>query len=234
MKKLIIIDDHSMILNGIASVVENRTDWQIAAKCSSIRDFENFISSNVIDNSTDKIVALVDIQLGEESGFDVLKRMQELGINAIIYSMYASPAYVIKSSENGAKGYLTKSSSDEELIRAIETVSEGGTYIQNNMVSDLMFTANIINCLTKKEKQIIDYIKQDLDNSKIAELMSISKRTVENHLSRLYDKFGVQNRHQLKEKLQAFLNFLYQTKNAPGSKNRNAPVYKINRQPDYN
>lgn len=201
MKKLIIIDDHSMILNGIASVVENRTDWQIAAKCSSIRDFENFISSNVIDNSTDKIVALVDIQLGEESGFDVLKRMQELGINAIIYSMYASPAYVIKSSENGAKGYLTKSSSDEELIRAIETVSEGGTYIQNNMVSDLMFTANIINCLTKKEKQIIDYIKQDLDNSKIAELMSISKRTVENHLSRLYDKFGVQNRHQLKEKL---------------------------------
>lgn len=199
MNQIILIDDHSMILNGLAAFFASRS-WTILGQFKSLKEVEDFTRKFSRQNDSNT-VALIDIDLGGESGLDAIRPLSAIGIQSIIYSMYSSSSYVIRAIETGAKGYVSKSATDEELLKAVETVAKGEVYIQQNLVPSFMFSASIFSSLTSKEKAILDCVKMHKDNQQIAEELGITKRTVENHLSRIYDKFGVQNKHQLEEKL---------------------------------
>lgn len=198
MGNIILLDDHSMILNGLSLFIENTTSNKIICKLQSLNELSVFLRNY---DSREKTIAIVDIQLNGESGFEAIHTLSNYGIPTLMYSMFSSSAYVVKATELGAKGYITKSASDSELLEAITAVFNNQVYIQKDLVPKFMFTANILNSLTSKEKQIVDFVKEDLSNDEIGEKMNISKRTVENHLSRIYDKFGVQDKHQLRDKL---------------------------------
>lgn len=98
-----------------------------------------------------------------------------------MYSMFASPSYVVRSSELGANGYISKSASEIELIEALDKIFSGKLYIQKDLVPELMFTTNILSLLTNAEKKLLDLVSQDLGNSEIAAILRISVRTVEMH-----------------------------------------------------
>lgn len=203
MKQLILLDDHTMILNGISSYLEkNAKDWQIIAKINSFEKLEIFLRSFSASETT---VAIVDIELSKssesKSGFDAIKLLSQHGISSILYSMYSSPSYLLQATELGAKGYVSKGADDQELLDAINAVAENKTYIQKDLMGKMVQTTNILLCLTKTEKEIIACIKNHMDNQQIADKLQISKRTVENHLSRIYDKLGTKNRHNLEEML---------------------------------
>ena len=225
MNQILLIDDHSMILNGLASFFQNNS-WEICAQLKSLAEVHAFLAkfkandsaqgnsqggtthgkskSSAIQGSPTKNnapIALVDIELGNDSGFDAIGPLQDAGIQVVMYSMYSSPSYVVKSIDLGAKGYVSKSASDTELLAAVESVAKGEPYIQKNLVPSLMFSANVFTSLTSKEKKIIECVRQHCDNAQIAAALGITKRTVENHLSRIYDKFGVKNKHELEEKI---------------------------------
>ncbi|MCR4823667.1 MAG: response regulator transcription factor [Treponema sp.] len=197
MKNIVLLDDHPVILGGISALLERNSEWKVIAKLGSINQVNEFLAE--YQSSDIQTVALLDIELNGESGFDAIPLFVNRGINVLMYSMFSSSAYILRSSELGAKGYLSKSTSEEEILQALSDVAEGKPYIQKDFIPKLIFTANIMNSLTKKEKIIIDYVNQDLENNLIAEKMGISVRTVENHLSHIYDKFGVQNKLQIKE-----------------------------------
>ena len=136
-----------------------------------------------------------------ESGFDSISLFRKAGIKVLVYSMFASPSYVVRSSELGANGYISKSASESELIEALDKIFSGKSYIQKGLVPELMFTTNILSSLTNAEKKLLDLVSQDLKNSEIDAILKISVRTVENHLSYIYDKFRVQNKRQLLREL---------------------------------
>ncbi|MCQ2611582.1 MAG: response regulator transcription factor [Treponema sp.] len=203
MKQLILLDDHTMILNGISSFIENSTkDWNIIAKLNSYENLETFLKTF---SSSEPVVAVVDIELSKASesktGFDAIRLLSQSGINSVVYSMYTSPSYLMQATEFGAKGYVSKSADDSELLEAINTVAKGESYIQKDLAEKMIQRTNIMLCLTKREREIAVCIKNHMDNQQIAEKFQISVRTVENHLSRLYDKLGTKNRHNLEEML---------------------------------
>lgn len=203
MKQLILLDDHTMILNGISSFIENSTkDWNIIAKLNSYENLETFLKTF---SSSEPVVAVVDIELSKalasKTGFDAIRLLSQSGINSVVYSMYTSPSYLMQATEFGAKGYVSKSADDSELLEAINTVAKGESYIQKDLAEKMIQRTNIMLCLTKREREIAVCIKNHMDNQQIAEKFQISVRTVENHLSRLYDKLGTKNRHNLEEML---------------------------------
>ena len=80
-------------------------------------------------------------------------------------------------------------------------VSRGETYIQKDLIPDMMYVSGIMVTLTKKEREFLDLISEHLPNEEIAKRLNLSKRTVENYVSRIFDKFNVKNRYELEKLL---------------------------------
>ena len=131
--------------------------------------------------------------------FDLIKEFSRRGIKVLVCSMYTDVAFVYKSLQYGASGYVLKSSDDREIIEAMKAVLAGKDYIPAGMVKILSVTSSVFAMFTNRERQITEYIMEGLDNDEIAKKLGISKRTVENNLSVIYDKAGVTDRNSLKK-----------------------------------
>lgn len=212
-KQVLLIDDHHMMRLGIKDFLKTHSSWSVEYECSSPAEVDSILAEiKKTDLTSKKIVAVVDLSFkdsesGENSnqGFDIVvkirKAFPENLIPCIIYSTYETAGFIERalSPEIGAKSYITKTSSEKNLIAALEAVSSGKKYIQENLQTRLIEMKDIYNAFTKKEKEVITCISQGLNNSEIAEKMNISCRTVENYLSNLYDKTSTTNKIELME-----------------------------------
>lgn len=144
-------------------------------------------------------ILVLDLFLNGESGLEVLKQISANypDVKTIVYSMYENSGIVALAVEHGAKGYVCKSGSEEELLKAIKTVLAGGTYIQPTLVSQLLVYHNLLASLTKRESSILKKVIEHKSNEKIADELGISVRTVENYLSKIYEKTGCKNHEDL-------------------------------------
>jgi DNA-binding NarL/FixJ family response regulator len=97
----------------------------------------------------------------------------------------------------GATGYISKSASEQEFIKAIETVNAGRLYIEQNMLEPLVTYRNSISSLTKRETQVLELTLQGKSNAEIAIALNLEKRAVENYISRIYTKTGCKNHTDL-------------------------------------
>ena len=147
------------------------------------------------------MIAMVDIKLENESGFDAADYLIEHGIKCLMYSSFSNVGFIVKTMEHKIKGFITKNADRAEIMEAIHTVSRDETYIQKGLLSDMMYVSGIMVTLTKKERELLDLIAEHLPNEIIAERLGVSKRTVENYVSRIFDKFNVKNRYELEKLL---------------------------------
>lgn len=216
-KKLILIDDHALMRLGIKEWLEKHSLWQVAYLLDSMNTVKSSLGeiAMLTPSEKNKIVAIVDLSFRTENkadedgyenvGFEIIKMIKEANPNipCIVFSSFDSAGFVERamSSEIGASGYVSKSASEAVLLQAIESVANGGTYIQQNLMGRLLEIKNIYSAFTKKEKLVIDLIAQGLKNDEIAERMQIGQRTVENYISHLYDKTDTDNKIKLLEKL---------------------------------
>jgi two-component system uhpT operon response regulator UhpA len=83
----------------------------------------------------------------------------------------------------------------------VRSVFNGDTYIQKDLISNMMYASSIIVTLTKKERELLNLISEHLSNEEMAHKLNLSKRTVENYISRIFDKFNVKNRYELEKLL---------------------------------
>ena len=83
----------------------------------------------------------------------------------------------------------------------MRSVFNGETYIQKDLIPTMMYASSIIVTLTKKERELLNLISEHLSNEEIAHKLNLSKRTVENYISRIFDKFNVKNRYELEKLL---------------------------------
>lgn len=199
MRNVIIVDDHAMICEGLKAWLASNSDWIVLAQTESAEDFFSILGNNHASFSA----AVVDINVGKDSGFDIIAKTHEMypELPCVIYSMYDSAGYVIKAFNNGAKGYVTKGADNIELLTALNAVASGNTYVQQSLVPDIAVTANLFSGMTKVEKQILELVSIDADDKTIARNLGLSRRTIENYLGRIYDKLGISGRSQLLIKL---------------------------------
>lgn len=207
MKKLILIDDHKMLRKGISSYITENSDWSILAEAESLEELPSIIQKiKLSQNQT--IVAVVDIQLkGSDektfAGFEAIKLLAKEKVPSVIFSSHDSGAFIERamSAEVGAKGFVSKLSDEKMLLDAINTIAQGKTFIQPDLVTSFIEMNSLLSVLTKRENQVVKLIQDGLTNEEIADKLEIKLTTLENYISVIYDKVGCRDRKGLLEKL---------------------------------
>ena len=208
---LFIVDDHSMLKNGLKNYLETNTDYivtgtfangteclaelqkRLLKKAAGIEDPENIMPDMII----------VDIQLAnEESGFVLVQELKSKypQIKVVMYSMFDTWGFVLQAKDLGVQGYISKVASDEELVRCLNIVRDGGTYYEKKSESIQKELESILPVLKKQEKIVFELVLQGKSNKQICDQLFISLHTVENYISYLIKLAGCKNREQLIEK----------------------------------
>jgi len=215
--KIMLVDDHSLVRDGIKSLLEDEEDFQVIAEANSGQAAINKLSEISPD------VIIMDIRMTGMSGIEATKQLVQQGASPsiLMLSMHDSEEYVLQSIEAGAKGYLLKDAGREEFLKAIRTVHEGGLYfsgdvskflinqlLQNNSSSiptptttspQPILTEPAIS-LTKRESQILKLAATGMSNQEIADHLGKSKRTIESHRFNLMKKMEAKNLIELTNK----------------------------------
>lgn len=207
MKKLILIDDHKMLRKGISFYITENSDWTILAEAESLDEVPGIIKQ-IENNTEDKILAVVDIQIKGNSdytynGFEAVKMLAAAGVPSVIFSSHDSGGFIERamSTEVGAKGFVSKLSDEKMLLDAINSVAAGKPFVQPDLIGSLMEMNSIFSVLTKREVQVVKLIQDGLTNEEIAQKLQIKLTTLENYISVIYDKIGCRDRNSLLEKL---------------------------------
>ena len=209
-KSIIIVDDHALLLNGIKNWIENHSYYKVEFQASNVEDCKEI--QNQFEKGSlraDEFLAVVDISFKtvdsqmENFGFDIIKEFSRLSIPCIAYSSHDSGGFVehATSPAVGAKGFVSKTADESILLAAINSVANGGTYIQAELVTGLLEVRDITQTFTKKEKLVADTMSIYNTNAEVAATLGISEKTVVNYLTILYDKAGVENKLQFLEKM---------------------------------
>jgi len=203
-KNLILIDDHTMILHGLGTYIEHHSSWKVLFKVSSKNELLEELDEHPlqIKEKNSSTIALIDIKLENDSGYDLCRIIKERcpEIKCIMYSMYSSYGNVMKALESGADGFISKNAKEDELIVALDAVSGGEKYIQKELRDMMQENSNFLSRLSPRENQILNYICKGNNKSQICRELGISKRTCENYLSLLYDKLDVKDADELQIK----------------------------------
>lgn len=196
MIEIISIDDHEMISLGLERVFSETSDIRVSGFCKTKDEVVAFVGTKS-PQELNRTIAMIDIKLENESGFDCADFLIGRGINCLMYSSFSNAGFIVKTMEHKIRGFISKNAAQSEILEAIRAVARSETYIQKDLIPDMMYVSGIMVTLTKKERELLDLLGEHLPNELIAEKLGVSKRTVENYVSRVFDKFNVKNRYEL-------------------------------------
>ncbi len=197
--KIMITDDHSMIREGLKSLLELDGDIEVIAEAENGIDCLEKLETIKPD------VLLLDINMPKMNGLEVLKKLRDdkSDVKVLVLTVHNETEYLMKAVEIGINGYVLKDSESAELKKAIFTIADGENYIQPSLIPALnskMIEKNEdqskIDSLTKRELQVLKEMAVGKFNRDIAKEMQISERTVKNHISSIFKKLDVTDRTQ--------------------------------------
>jgi DNA-binding NarL/FixJ family response regulator len=184
-------DDHLIVIKGLQNILASIPDIEI------VGTYQNGIELLEGLAQTQPDVLLLDIQMPGMTGIELSAVIQKKysSVKVIALTNVDIPVQVKKMLQQGAMGYLLKDASPEIIIEAIRTVHAGEQYIQasisKRLVSDMISPEK--KQLTKREKEVLKLITEELTNQQIADQLFLSLRTVENHRNNLLQKLDVKN-----------------------------------------
>lgn len=191
--KILVVDDHPMVLKGMLALLGDHFPDTTLLKASSVAEAKNVILDQVPD------IIFLDINLPDGNGFMLLKELKPTSdAKWMMLSTFHDAELVKESIENGAEGFLCKDADDEEILRSIESVLAGRTFFSNTVVMSLEKKPEekpngLLNLedLTPAERKVLYYVTQSKTSKEIAQLLSVSYRTVENHRNNVCSKLGL-------------------------------------------
>src|SRR5688572_21489446 len=192
MTKVFIVDDHTVVIEGIYSLLQREKDIEITGHAANAASCIEYFKTHIAD------VILMDISLPDMNGIDLCKQIKKdyPGIMILALSTFNQSSYVRKMIESGASGYLLKNAGRKEIIEAIQEVKKGRTYFSFDAAQALRSDSiqqSGIPPLTKREKEVLINIAEGLTNLQIAKKLFISIDTVETHRKNLHSKLNVKN-----------------------------------------
>ncbi|MFN8284308.1 MAG: response regulator transcription factor [Chitinophagales bacterium] len=189
-KKIIIVDDHPLVIEGFKSMFVNDTSVELAGFAMNAYDAISFLKSN-----SDIEIAFLDINLPDISGIELCKKikLEFPKIKCLALSTFNERVYVSKMIENGASGYLLKNSTKEEILEAIETIEKGGLYMNVELQEKSTSTIKGKPVLTRREIEVLEQIAEGLTNQEVADKLFISTSTVSTHRQNLLLKLDANN-----------------------------------------
>jgi len=197
--KIVLVDDHRLFLDGIKSLLSEVDFIDIIGEASSGNEALDLLTNIKPD------IIMMDISMKGLSGIDVSKEITMLypDIKIMILSMHTNEEFVINAIKAGAKGYLSKDTSKEELLDAIQIIQEGGecysklisenflkSYVKKYKAEQSLIENKI---LTQREIEILKLAVHGLSNKEIADKLFISTKTVDSHKNNIMQKLKLKN-----------------------------------------
>ena len=142
---------------------------------------------------------MVELALGDESGFDLIRKLRARGLAVLVYSMHEGPNAIRRALDAGAGGYVTKREAAESLATAIRAVLAGSCYLSPRAAAALQ-ELTPLDGLSGQQQQIYRLLGRGTPNEDIARQLGISVRTLESYCVRIMDKLGVQGVKELRRR----------------------------------
>ena len=195
--RVLIVEDHPVVAEGLASLLEDYPEVTIAGVASSVAEVIPAIEKATAD------VAVIDYHLPDGTAYDAADRIKSRSPSAaiVLISADAGSEPLLAAIEVGASGYLLKSATGEEIIHTIRAVAAGETVIPAGIVTRALalYRENVqrqtlLESLTPREKQILALMADGADNRTVAERLHISYATVRSHVRSILAKLGTRSR----------------------------------------
>lgn len=190
--RVVLVDDHPAILDAIAAAVRAAPDLALAGTARTLDDARSLITG---PRSVTPDVVVSDVQLaGEAEGLRLLESTAPGGPTVLLLSSFDQPPLIRTAFERGAAGYLLKTSEVAEILDAIRTVAGGGTAFS---ASQLRTVRNAPRRPSDREIEVLTLVCGGASNDEIGARLGVTEKTVESHLRRLFDRYGVLSRTEL-------------------------------------
>lgn len=205
MIKILLVDDHLLVRQGIKKILELEEDFQVVEEADNgVEALEKLKQSN-------PDVVLLDINMPEMNGIETLRKIKSMDENqkVIMLTFHDEREYLVETINLGANGYILKDAESVSLIRGIRDVNKGGSYVHPSLAGALVKDQNKtepepklskemedLKRLTRREKEVLKLISQGMNNREIANTLFISEKTVKNHVSNIFKKIHVNDRTQ--------------------------------------
>jgi DNA-binding NarL/FixJ family response regulator len=189
MIKILCVDDHPVVLDGLSAIIAMQPDLEVAATASNGEKALQAFREHKPD------VTIVDLRLPDMSGFELIEAIRELNNRAkvIVLSSYDGDADIQRALDAGAQGYVAKGLVRDELLNAIRTVCKGGRHIPAAIAQRLVDHIQD-DAISGREVQVLQLVADGKRNKEIAAELSIAEDTVKMHVRNIFSKLNVTDR----------------------------------------
>lgn len=189
--KLVVIDDHPLVRQGIISVLGCDPKLEIVGEAQDLKHALKIIRELKPD------IALIDLRLGDSNGLSVIKQTRDLGIECkfIILTSSSNEEDFLKAQQLGVSGYLLKEALPEEIINAIKIIRSGRKYY-DPAILDMKISGKeeFGEELTTREKEVLKALGKGLSNRDIAKQLYVTENTIKKHVSQVLAKLNLGDR----------------------------------------
>ena len=199
MKKILLVDDHAIVRQGLKNMIDLERDIEVTAEASSGQEAIDLIRQQSFD------VVVMDIAMPDKNGVDTMRDLKHVApdLPVLILSGYAEDQYALNLLRMGCKGYLSKDTDTDEIIRAIKIIASGKRYISSSLaeiMTDELYRPSekqLHEMLSTREFQVFIKLAGGMTPSVIAEELFISIKTVSTYRARILEKMSFKNNADL-------------------------------------
>lgn len=199
MKKILLVDDHNIVRQGLRNLIALEPDLEVAGEASSGIEALKLVRNHNYD------VVVLDISMPDKNGVDTLHDLRHISpdLPVLILSGYAEEQYALNLIRSGCKGYLSKDADSEEIIKAIRTIASGKRYISAElaelMSNELSHPSEKLlhETLSDREFQVFFKLAGGLSPTEIANELNISIKTVSTYRTRILEKMSLKTNADL-------------------------------------
>lgn len=189
---LFIVDDHQLVVDGLRALLDNEEQYSIVGWSNRPKEVVDRLEDLAVD------VLLTDINMPDMTGVELTRNVKKKfpKIKVLALSMFGERQVIKEMIDAGISGYILKNTGKQELLAALNKLSNGQHFFGEEVTRELMksFTNDEEGShLTNREIEIIRLIENEYSNKKIADLLFISERTVETHRKNIFRKTGTQS-----------------------------------------
>ena len=196
---VVLVDDHPLVLAGLEQLLGGEPDFEVRAACGSVEEGWRALEKHHPD------VVVLDLKLGDGDGLDLLRRLEPTAAPKVVVLTAVEDEDVwLNAARLGAKGIVLKATAPRVLEDCVRSVHRGEPWLtvgsmdlSKRLAQRRTAEAELENCMTPRELEVVRLVALGLDNQQVAERLSISVGTVKIHLHHVYDKLQLEGRQGL-------------------------------------
>ncbi|HZC70616.1 MAG TPA: response regulator transcription factor [Jatrophihabitans sp.] len=197
--KVLVVDDHPLFRFGLCAALAQRDDIEVVGEAAGGQ------AAIAAATGTEPDVVVMDLHLPDLGGVEATRAITNANprIGVLVLTMFDDSESVFNAMRAGARGYLLKGAEPDELVRAVQAVARGEAIFGQSIAAQVLRYFNGLNAstvsfpeLTAREREVLELIAAGRNNSEIAQVLSLSGKTVRNHVSTIFGKLRVADRAQ--------------------------------------